>query len=135
MVGFDLRQYSCTPGERKSDPGYSDLQWKVVDHLVSAGRDNERVAKEDAKKAVWRNRIWFRHDHHAGPQYFLKFFGRDVLRDDVRFVGNQIDAVTLGRSRLIALIPKEFARGAHGFHRLSRRDLGNDAPIQPTPYL
>src|SRR4029453_8150934 len=115
--------------KRKSGPGYRNLQGKAVDDLVSTVRDNERMAKEDAEKAVWRNRIWFRHDNHAGPQYFLKFFGGDVLRDDVRLVGDQIDAVALGRPRLIALVPEELARGAHGFHRLSRRDLGNDAAI------
>src|SRR4029077_3176850 len=107
----------------------SDFQWKVVNDLVPVIGNDERVPQENAEKTIGCDRVGFSHDHHTGPQYLLEFFGGDVLRDDMRLVGDQIDAVALGRARLIALVPEEFAGGTHGFYRLSRRDLGNDASI------
>src|ERR1700688_238544 len=115
--------------ELTSAPRDYDLQWKVVNDFVPRVGDDECVAEENAEKTVWRDRIGFRHDHHAGLQHLLEFFGGDVLCDDMRLVGDEVNGVALGWPRLVALITKEFAREAHGFHWRSRRDLGNDAPI------
>ena len=64
-----------------------------------------------------------------GLQHFLEFLGGDVLGDDVRLVGDEVDAVALGRPRLVAVVAEEFAGGTHGLNRFSRRDLGDDAPV------
>ena len=80
---------------RTSAPRYSDFQWKVINDLVPVIGDDECVPEENAEKAIWRDWIGFCHDHHAGLQNLLEFFGGDVLCDDVRLVGDQVDAVAL----------------------------------------
>ena len=53
-------------------------------------------------------------------------FAPHVLGGDVRIVGDEVDAVALGRPRLHAVVAEEFARRRACSRRLAGRDLGDD---------
>src|SRR5258708_15674003 len=45
---------------------HRDLERELVHHLMPGVGDDEGVAEENPKHAVGGNRIWLRHDDHAG---------------------------------------------------------------------
>src|SRR5262249_40859058 len=110
-------------------PRHRDLEREFVDHFVTALGDDKSVAEKNAEHAIGGDRIGFGHDDHARLEHLLEFFPRDMFSDDVRLISDKIDAVHLGRPRLITLVAEKFAGLAHRLDRLARRDLGDDAAI------
>src|SRR5262245_22306084 len=113
-------------GAISSPPSDGNLQREIVNHFVTLVGHDEGVAEEDAEQAVRRDRVGLGHDDHAGLEDFLKRLGGDVLGDHVRLVGDEIDAVHLRRTRLVAVVAEEAARLPHILDRLAGRDLGDD---------
>ena len=108
---------------------HRDLQRKIVDHLVAFVGHDKSVAEENAEQPVRRDRIGLGHDDHAGLEHFLEFFRADVLGDDMRLVGDEIDAVALRRPRLVAVVAEKFAGLPHVLRGLAGRDLGDDLVV------
>src|SRR6266567_6924664 len=74
-----------------------DFERELVDDFVPGLGHDEGVAEEDAESAVGRDRIGFRHDDHARLQHHVDLDALDVLGADMRVVGDEVDAVALGR--------------------------------------
>src|SRR5215468_2008692 len=70
---------------------------------------NERVAQEDAEISVRRDRVRLGHEHHPRPKYALEWLGVHAVGEDVRTIGDEIDAVGMDRPGLDAFVAEEFS--------------------------
>ena len=92
----------------------------MIDDLVAGRGDDIGVAEEDPEIAVVGDRVGLGHEHHAGLEGLLERLGVDVLAEDVRAVGDEVDAVGMDRARLHALLAEKFSRGADRLERSCR---------------
>src|SRR5262249_41415508 len=79
------------------------LPGKLVHALVAGLGHDERVAHEDAELAVGGDRVGLGHEHHAGAKHLLERLAVHALGEDVRAVGDEVDAVRVDRARLHTL--------------------------------
>src|SRR3954451_1220754 len=103
-----------------------DFEREVVAHLVALVGDDEGMAEENAEHAVGGNRIGLRHDDHAGLEHLFERLRRNMLGDDVRLIGDEVDAVALGRARLDALVAEELAGLPDLLAGVAGTNLGDD---------
>src|SRR5262245_1831450 len=93
--------------------------------MTVTGHD-EGMTEENTERTIGRNGIGFGHHDHARLEYHVDIDAFDVLGTYMRVVGDEIDAVALGRARLHALVAEELRGRAHVLGRFAGRDLGDD---------
>src|SRR5688572_3393920 len=68
--------FRCTAMQKNESPSSTrrdgNLQWEIIDYLVSAFGDDEGVPQEDPEHAVGGDRIGLGHNHHAGLEHLFE---------------------------------------------------------------
>ena len=89
--GGSLRRLVTTAGSTPattaiSSGNLSTHSWPFVGH-------DEGVAEENAEHAVGGDRVGLGHDDHAGLEHLVDLVRLGALGEDVRLVGDDVDAV------------------------------------------
>src|SRR5262249_22077026 len=115
----------------RSPSGLRDrnLERKIVDAFVAGLGHDEGMPEKDAEYSIRRDWIGLGHDDHAGLEHLVDLAGLGPLRENVRLVGDDIDAVHLRRARLHAPFAEEAAGEPHIIGGVPGFDFGDDLAI------
>src|SRR5258707_14065807 len=130
---------SCTDVRTIAPPiaasHHHQIPWKRINAFAPCFGHNEGVPKEDAEIAVHRDRVRLGHEHHAGAKYLFECLAVNAVGEDMRPVGDEVDAVGMDRSRLPAFLAEEFSDRPYSLDMRTRPELGRHVPERRHRYL